>query len=97
MGLHDGHFGQPGRGGWWPGLTADARSQDDLERAVREGIVPFGHIDVLMANAGVWGVAPQQSMNEQTWGDMIDIDRTGTGPCGLSRSPWLSSSRPRWS
>jgi SDR family mycofactocin-dependent oxidoreductase len=57
--------------------TADVRSSEQLEAAVAAGILRFGHIDIIVANAGIGGRGPALSLSEQQWQDMIDINLTG--------------------
>jgi NAD(P)-dependent dehydrogenase (short-subunit alcohol dehydrogenase family) len=38
-------------------VQADVRSQEQLDDAVRRGLAEFGRIDVLVANAGIFGLA----------------------------------------
>lgn len=35
-------------------VTADVRSQEQLDEAVRRGLAEFNQIDILLANAGIW-------------------------------------------
>lgn len=39
-------------------VTGDVRKQSDLDRAVAEGLAQFGKIDALIANAGIFSLAP---------------------------------------
>lgn len=58
-------------------IEADVRDQAALDDAVAQGIAQFGKIDVLIANAGVWTLAPIAEMTKETWQEMIDINLTG--------------------
>lgn len=58
-------------------ITGDVRSQADLDHAVARGISEFGTIDILIANAGIWGLKPFWELDEQSWNDMLDINLTG--------------------
>ena len=57
--------------------VADVRDQSSLDAAVAEGVAAFGHIDVVVANAGIstWGSVWE--MSEETWQAMIDINLSG--------------------
>ncbi len=55
----------------------DVRNQGDLDEAVAEGVAAFGHIDVVVANAGIFSWGPSWLQSEQQWGEMIDINLTG--------------------
>jgi SDR family mycofactocin-dependent oxidoreductase len=56
---------------------ADVRDLSRLEAVVQEGVSEFGHIDVVVANAGIVSVAPTMEMDESMWQEMIDINLTG--------------------
>lgn len=58
-------------------IEADVRDQDALDGAVQEGLAQFGHIDCLVANAGIWTLAAVQEMTREQWQEMIDINLTG--------------------
>jgi SDR family mycofactocin-dependent oxidoreductase len=56
---------------------ADVRSQRALDDAVAAALAQFGHIDVVVANAGIASFGPAWELEEQTWQDVIDINLTG--------------------
>lgn len=56
---------------------ADVRSSEQLGAALANGLERFGHIDVLVANAGVFSQAPLWEMDEQTWDDVQDVNLKG--------------------
>nr|WP_278247398.1 MULTISPECIES: mycofactocin-coupled SDR family oxidoreductase [unclassified Nocardioides] len=56
---------------------ADVRSQEDLDAAVTAGLAAFGHIDVVVANAGIYSAAPAWEQTEQQWTEMVDINLNG--------------------
>jgi SDR family mycofactocin-dependent oxidoreductase len=58
-------------------ITADVRSQGELDDAVSRGITEFGQIDILIANAGIWTTAPFWELSEETWDEMIGVNLTG--------------------
>lgn len=64
-------------GGKALGVIADVRSQDALDEAVSRGIAEFGQIDILIANAAIWSIAPFWEMSEQAWDDAIAVNLTG--------------------
>jgi SDR family mycofactocin-dependent oxidoreductase len=57
--------------------VADTRDLAAMTAAVDEGVAQLGHIDIVIANAGIASFAPAAEMDEQTWRDMIDINLTG--------------------
>jgi (+)-trans-carveol dehydrogenase len=56
----------------------DLRNVDDVEGAVRDGIEELGHIDVLVANAGVTFMGRSWEMSEEDWATQIGINLTGS-------------------
>jgi SDR family mycofactocin-dependent oxidoreductase len=58
-------------------IEADVRDQAALDGAVAQGIAEFGHIDCLIANAGIWTLSPVHEMSDDTWQEMLDINITG--------------------
>ncbi len=60
-------------------LTADISKKDDVERLVSESISRMGKLDVLVANAGIYG--PKGCIEEtdwEEWSAAIDINLKGT-------------------
>lgn len=58
-------------------VVGDVRRQADLDRAVTEGIAELGRIDALIANAGIFSLAPAHEMTDEMWDDMIAVNLTG--------------------
>jgi SDR family mycofactocin-dependent oxidoreductase len=56
---------------------ADVRDLAALEAAVAEGVAELGHLDVVVANAGICSFAPTWELTEQAWQDMLDVNLTG--------------------
>lgn len=62
--------------------TGDVRKEEDIKKAVNEGIAAFGGIDVLFANAGIAAYGYSHELTSKEWSAMIDINLTGS---------WLAS------
>ena len=58
-------------------VNGDVRKQADLDGAAARGIAEFGHIDILIANAGIFSLAPAHEMTDEQWDDMIAVNLTG--------------------
>ena len=56
---------------------ADVRDLGSLRASVDAGLSEFGHIDIVIANAGIASFAPALDLTEEMWQDMIDINLTG--------------------
>ena len=57
---------------------ADVRSLEQLKAAVDEGVAQLGRLDVVIANAGVSTfMGPAESLTEEAFVDMVDINLTG--------------------
>lgn len=58
-------------------VVGDVRKQADLDAAVSRGIAELGRIDILIANAGVFSLAPAHELTDEQWDDMIAVNLTG--------------------
>lgn len=58
-------------------LESDVSSLANEKAAVKEIIKSFGHLDVLVANAGVGHFAPIDILSEEDWKNTIDTNLTG--------------------
>jgi 3-oxoacyl-[acyl-carrier protein] reductase len=59
-------------------ILANVTSEDDVQRALDETIETFGHLDVLVNNAGLGGTAPLVEMSDEQWAKVLDVTLTGT-------------------
>ena len=55
---------------------ADVRDSVALDRAVADGVKQLGHLDIVVANAGISSFGDVQ-MSDSHWQEMIDINLTG--------------------
>lgn len=59
-------------------LACDVREKASVEKVVGETLSTFGHIDILINNAGVsWG-APLEEMTLEQWNKVLSTNLTGT-------------------
>lgn len=58
-------------------LHSDVRKPEDEVRAVNEIINKWGHLDVLVANAGIGAFKPIDEMTHELWHQIIDTNVTG--------------------
>ena len=57
--------------------NADVRDLAALNRVLTEGVTAFGRLDIVCANAGIASHGALDTMSEQTWQDVIDVNLTG--------------------
>ena len=58
-------------------IEADVRSATEMEAAVARTIAEFGHIDILICNAGIADMALTWDITEDWWDTMIDVNLKG--------------------
>ena len=58
-------------------MPADVRSQEQLDAVVAAGIAEFGHIDILIANAGVYALTPFWEISEEEWSIVTETNLGG--------------------
>jgi NAD(P)-dependent dehydrogenase (short-subunit alcohol dehydrogenase family) len=59
--------------------ATDVSKLDDVERLAADTLLRLGRIDILVANAGVYGTkGPIEEIDWQEWSDSIDINLKGT-------------------
>ena len=59
-------------------VLADVTSQEDVDHCIADVIGAFGHIDVLVNNAGLGGTARLDEMTDEQWSSVLDVTLTGT-------------------
>jgi 3-oxoacyl-[acyl-carrier protein] reductase len=60
------------------GVLANVASQDDVDRCFADVIGTFGHLDVLVNNAGLGGTARLAEMTDEQWTAVLDVTLNGT-------------------
>lgn len=56
---------------------ADVRDQAAVQAVLDEGVAEFGHVDIVVANAGIMPVVGDEGARREAWHDAIDIMLTG--------------------
>jgi 3-oxoacyl-[acyl-carrier protein] reductase len=59
-------------------VVANVTSQNDVDACVKRVIDEFGHLDVLINNAGLGGTARLVEMTDEQWSSVLDVSLTGT-------------------
>jgi SDR family mycofactocin-dependent oxidoreductase len=70
-------------------FVGDVRSQEQLNAAVSETIDEFGHIDILLANAGIWSQGNFWELSEDTWNDMMAVTLAGVWRAAKAVAPHM--------
>jgi (+)-trans-carveol dehydrogenase len=55
----------------------DVRDQYEVDAAVKAGLEQFGHIDIVVANAGITTFGTTWELSDEAWRTMIDVNLTG--------------------
>jgi NAD(P)-dependent dehydrogenase (short-subunit alcohol dehydrogenase family) len=75
------------------GLTCDVRSEDQVQATVQRVIEEFGHLDILINNAGVVSLYPIARLSEDAWNEVVDVCLKGTYLCCKSAVPHMIERR----
>lgn len=59
-------------------FSVDISNKNDVERVVKEIIVQFEKIDILINNAGICYLTPLEEVTEEEWDRVININLKGT-------------------
>jgi SDR family mycofactocin-dependent oxidoreductase len=65
-------------GGRMVAFEADVRDRDAIATVVADGVAEFGHLDILIANAGIFNMTGAAGWTQQAWRDSIEVMLTGT-------------------
>jgi SDR family mycofactocin-dependent oxidoreductase len=55
----------------------DVRDLDGMSKAVTDGVAQFGHLDVVVANAGICTIQTWDDVTPAIWNEVIGINLTG--------------------
>jgi len=72
-------------------VQADVRSQAQLDSAVERGLDELGHLDIVVANAGIFSYAPLWEISELQWQDMVDVNMAGVWRTAKATVPAMIS------
>ena len=62
-------------------VPCDVTDEDQVQRLFRAVIEGFGHLDVLVNNAGLGGTATVAEMTDEQWHSVLDVTLNGTFRC----------------
>jgi 3-oxoacyl-[acyl-carrier protein] reductase len=75
-------------------VQADVSRLEEALRLVSRVVDEFGHLDILVCNAGIWEGAPVEEMSEELWDRVIEINLKGTWSVCRAAVPQMK--RQRW-
>lgn len=64
-------------GGHVTGAVVDIRDSDRVNDLVDEIVAEYGHLDILIANAGITGFSPVADISDDNWHNIIETNLTG--------------------
>ena len=59
-------------------MYGDISKAEDIDKIFEQAEQEFGHVDVLVNNAGIWPTTSVEKMTDEEWKKVIDIDLNGT-------------------
>ncbi len=59
-------------------VPLDVRDPGVVDAAVEQTVAEFGHLDVVVANAGVVSTGPLEEVSDQAWDELVSTNLTGT-------------------
>ena len=62
-------------------VTCDVTSEAQVQRMFDTVVAAYGHLDVLVNNAGLGGTATVAEMSDEQWHAVLDVTLTGTFRC----------------
>lgn len=72
-------------------LQLDVRDRDSIKNAFRKVAKAYGHIDVLVNNAGINRTADFDKQTDKEWDEVIDVDLGGVFRCCQEVLPYIKS------
>jgi 3-oxoacyl-[acyl-carrier protein] reductase len=74
-------------------VRADVADVNQAAALVQKTVEHFDHVDLLVANAGVWEGAPVEEMSEEIWDRVIDANLKGTWTTCRAVVPFMKRQR----
>jgi NAD(P)-dependent dehydrogenase (short-subunit alcohol dehydrogenase family) len=70
-------------------VACDVSREEDVRALVEQTALAFGHIDVLVNNAGVSRRKPLAEQSVEQWREVLDVNLTGPWLCAKYGAPYL--------
>jgi len=64
-----------------PSVPCDVTDETQVQQMIDTAVGEFGHLDVLINNAGLGGSAPLVEMTDEQWHAVLDVTLNGTFRC----------------
>jgi len=64
-------------GGKHMAIYGDVTNAEDIEKMIEKAKTEYGHLDVVVNNAGVWPTTLIENMSDNEWKKVIDVNLTG--------------------
>ncbi len=64
-------------GGKHAAMYADVTKAQDIDSMIEKAIEKYGHLDVIVNNAGIWPTTLIEDMSDDEWRKVIDVNLTG--------------------
>lgn len=74
-------------------VVVDIRRTEQVSDALARTESTLGPVDILVANAGICGYRTIREMTDEIWGDMIDVNLSGTFKCLRAVQPGMTERR----
>jgi SDR family mycofactocin-dependent oxidoreductase len=68
---------------------ADVRSFHEVKRALDDGLAEFGHVDIVVANAGVLSIGPGWEITEEEWDNVVGVNLKGVWQTAKAAIPHM--------
>lgn len=73
-------------------MQADVRDFEELRNAVADGVAQLGSLDIVSANAGIFGFGTLEELDDKTWNNMIAVNLSGSWHTVKAAVPHLRAS-----
>jgi len=70
-------------------LQLDVKDRENIKQAFKQVANHYGHVDVLVNNAGVNRTADFDKQTDEEWDEVIDVDLTGVFRCCQEILPYI--------
>jgi NAD(P)-dependent dehydrogenase (short-subunit alcohol dehydrogenase family) len=58
-------------------MYGDITKEEDIDNMIKQAVAKYGHLDVVVNNAGIWPTTLIENMSDAEWRKVIDVNLTG--------------------